>query len=78
VWATSSRPHPAAVKAVIALNVLWVAESLAAAALGAWSPSTAGTVWTVLQAGAVAAFAALQVAGLRRASYLTCGGRGGR
>jgi hypothetical protein len=66
VWATSSRPRPGAVKAIIALNAVWVAESLAVAALGAWSPSAAGTVWTVLQAGAVAAFAALQVAGLRR------------
>jgi hypothetical protein len=54
------------VRAIIALNAVWVAESLAVAALGAWSPSATGTVWTVLQAGAVAAFAALQVAGLRR------------
>ena len=66
VWLTSSRPRRGAVKAIIALNAVWVVESLAVAALGAWSPSTSGTVWTVMQAGAVAALAALQVAGRRR------------
>ncbi len=67
VWATSSRPRPGAVRTIIVLNAVWVAASLAAAAAGAWSPSATGTVWTVLQAGTVAAFAALQSAGLRRA-----------
>lgn len=62
------RPAPAAVLAVVAVNVAWVAASLAAAATGWQSPTTTGTVWTVLQAGVVAAFAGLQVSGLRRSA----------
>ncbi|GAA0652794.1 hypothetical protein GCM10009535_33980 [Streptomyces thermocarboxydovorans] len=57
----AARPHPPAlgVRAVVEANLAWSAVSLAALAL--WlSPSTAGAVWTVLQALVVAGFALLQ------------------
>ena len=56
-----------AVVPVVASNALWAAGSLAVAAAGTGGPTTVGTVWIVLQALVVAGFAALQVAGLRRA-----------
>ncbi len=59
-------PPRAAVVAVIAVNAGWVAASVVAALAGWGSPATAGTVWVLLQAGVVAAFAELQLAGLRR------------
>jgi hypothetical protein len=62
----ASRARPAAlpVRAVIEANLAWAALSLVALAM--WlSPSTAGGVWTVLQALAVGGFAALQYAALR-------------
>ncbi|USQ84346.1 hypothetical protein NFX46_11390 [Streptomyces phaeoluteigriseus] len=57
----ASRARPAAlpVKAVVEVNLAWSALSLVALAL--WlSPTATGAVWTVLQAGTVAGFAALQ------------------
>ncbi|MDT7840021.1 hypothetical protein [Streptomyces justiciae] len=57
----ASRPRPAAlpVRAVVEANLAWALLSCVALAL--WlSPSTAGGVWTVLQALTVAGFAALQ------------------
>jgi hypothetical protein len=70
VWetATSDRPAPAAVLAVIALNVLWVVDSLVVLATGAYDPTTVGAVWIALQAATVAGFAGLQAAGRKRAS----------
>jgi hypothetical protein len=56
------RPGRAGVTAVIAGNALWVIASLAAAIAGWQDPTTAGTVWIVLQAIVVAGFAELQVA----------------
>jgi hypothetical protein len=70
VW-LASRPvriAPAAAYAIVALNALWAAGSLVFAIAGWGSPSTAGTVWIVVQAVAVADLAALQLAGLRRGS----------
>ena len=67
VWAVAARPTPPAVVPVVAANALWAAGSLAVAAAGTDGPTTLGTVWVVLQALVVAGFAALQVAGLRRA-----------
>ena len=57
-----ARPAPTAlaVKAVIAINVLWAVDSVALAVLGGWSPTAVGTAWIVAQAGVVAGFAALQ------------------
>ena len=69
VWLVAARPEPnvAAVRVVIAANVLWVIDSAALIAFGWGSPDTAGIVWTALQADVVALFAALQAVGLRRA-----------
>jgi len=62
--ASRPRPAPGGVKAVVDLNALWAALSVVA--LVAWlEPTTAGTVWTLLQAGTVAGFAGLQWAALR-------------
>ncbi|MFD2090837.1 hypothetical protein [Blastococcus deserti] len=70
VWAVGSRGRVpvAGVEAVICLNVLWVAASVAVAVADLGSPSVVGVVWIHLQAAVVAAFAALQIAGLRRRS----------
>ncbi len=67
VWAVGSRPRidPRAAGAVVVVNLLWALDSVALAATGWGSPTTAGTVWIVLQAGVVGAFAALQWLGLR-------------
>ncbi|WP_210572215.1 hypothetical protein [Streptomyces sp. GESEQ-4] len=62
----ATRAHPAAlpVRAVIEVNLAWAALSLAA--LGLWlSPTTAGAVWTVLQAISVAGFGLVQYMALR-------------
>ncbi|MFI5801962.1 hypothetical protein [Streptomyces sp. NPDC051561] len=56
----------AALTAVIAANLLWVALSLVVAVFGALSPTGVGTGWIVLQALAVGGFAGLQYAGLKR------------
>jgi hypothetical protein len=68
VWSVAAREQisSVAVIAVIAANVLWVVDSLLYAALGWDSPETLGTVWVVLQALAVAGFAAFQAFALRR------------
>lgn len=64
----AGRPLPApgvAVRAVVEANLAWAAVSFAALAL--WlTPTTAGAVWTVLQALVVAAFALLQHGALRQ------------
>ncbi|KES08831.1 membrane protein [Streptomyces toyocaensis] len=62
----AARRHPPAlaVRAVVEANLVWAAVSVAALAL--WlSPTTAGAVWTVLQALTVAGFAVLQHMALR-------------
>jgi hypothetical protein len=56
-----------AVLAVIDANVLWAGASLLVLALDTFTPETAGQVWIAVQSVAVAAFAALQWIGLRRA-----------
>lgn len=68
VWVTGTRrtiPR-APVLAIIAGNAAWAAGSVVAAIAGLGDPSTAGTVWMVLQAVVVAGFAELQLTGLRR------------
>jgi hypothetical protein len=62
VWTVASRPQvsPSAALVVIALNVLWAADSIAFLATGVSDPTTAGAVWIVMQAIVVAGFAALQ------------------
>ncbi|GGS40475.1 hypothetical protein [Streptomyces violaceus] len=62
----ASRRHPPAlgVRAVVEANLAWTVVSLVALAL--WlTPSTAGAVWTVLQALTVAGFAVLQHTALK-------------
>ena len=68
VWlvGAGARISAAAVEAVVVANVLWAIGSVVAVATGFGSPTTVGVVWLVLQAVVVAAFAALQLAGLRR------------
>jgi len=62
--AARARPAALPVRAVIEANLAWAALSFVA--LGLWlSPTTAGAVWTVLQALTVAGFALLQHAALR-------------
>ena len=48
------------------VNVVWAIGSVAVVALGWFDLTTTGEVWTILQAGIVAAFAALQLMALRR------------
>ncbi|MEU3744482.1 MULTISPECIES: hypothetical protein [Streptomyces] len=62
----ASRPQPPAlgVKLVIDLNALWAVLSVVA--LFAWlEPTTAGLLWTPVQAATVAGFALLQWTALR-------------
>jgi hypothetical protein len=65
--ATRPRINRSAVVAVIVLNLLWVADSIALVALDWYDPTTGGAIWVVLQALVVAGFAALQAYALRRA-----------
>jgi hypothetical protein len=58
--------NPAATKAVIALNALWTLGSVLAVVTGAAEFTTIGAVWAIAQALVVAAFAELQIMGLRR------------
>ncbi|GGM17102.1 MULTISPECIES: hypothetical protein [Micromonospora] len=70
VWLVGTRPAVSrgAVGLVVAVNVIWVVESLVAAAtgLGLGDPSVIARVWIVLQALVVGLFAVLQLMGLRR------------
>jgi hypothetical protein len=66
--ATRDKVNRTAVQAIIALNALWVLDSIALVALGWYDPTTGGSVWTILQAGVVAGFAALQAYAIRATS----------
>ncbi|MEV5830085.1 hypothetical protein AB0L25_31405 [Spirillospora sp. NPDC052242] len=68
VWAVSvpARPNRLAVTAVVEVNLLWTVLSVVTVALGWFSLTTAGAAWAVLQAIAVAGFAAVQYTALRR------------
>ena len=65
--AAAPRPARAAVLAVVAGNAIWALASVVAAGAGWGDPTTAGTVWLVLQALVVAGFAALQLVAVERA-----------
>jgi hypothetical protein len=58
----------AAVWAVIALNLAWIAESLWVAFGGRFAPSGFGVAFILLQAAVVAVLAELEFTGVRRAS----------
>ncbi|MFF5785946.1 hypothetical protein ACFY8P_13400 [Streptomyces sp. NPDC012693] len=65
----AARPQPpaAVVKLVVDINLLWAVLSVVA--LVAWlEPTTAGLVWTPLQAATVGGFAVLQWTALRAAT----------
>lgn len=51
---------------VVDANVAWVLASIAVAAVDPFELTTAGTVWVLLQAAVVAAFAAAQARELRQ------------
>ena len=51
---------------VVGANIAWAAGSIVAAIAGWGTPDTVGTVWIVLQAITVGAFAELALIGLRR------------
>lgn len=56
------------VRAVIAVNLLWVVDSVLVLAVFGLSPTPLGTAFVLAQAAAVAGFAALQYVALRRAA----------
>jgi hypothetical protein len=62
VLMVGSRPQisPSLALAVIAVNVLWAADSIAFLAGGLSDPTTFGGIWIVMQALVVAGFAGLQ------------------
>jgi len=65
--ATRPEISRAAVTGVIAVNVVWVVDSVLLLAVDGFSPTLAGQLVVAFQAAGVAALAALQYAGLRRA-----------
>jgi hypothetical protein len=69
VGVVATRPTIArgAVYAIVLANLGWVVASVAVAGAGWHSPTTAGTIWILLQAVVVAGFAALQSAALKKA-----------
>ncbi|WP_406283146.1 hypothetical protein [Embleya sp. NBC_00896] len=70
VWriGTPGQPNRNAVRTVIALNLVWMADSVAMALAGWFDPTGLGTALIVLQAIAVLGFADLQLFGLRKAN----------
>jgi hypothetical protein len=72
VWyvATRVEVNRRAVAAIVALNAIWVVDSIVVAATGAYDPTTGGSIWIVLQAVVVAGFAALQAYAMRQASQM--------
>ncbi len=68
VLATRRTVHLGAARAVVAVNVLWVVDSVAAAVVGWGSPTAVGTAWIVLQAVVVATFAGVQLRAVRASS----------
>ncbi|MGW0249220.1 hypothetical protein ACWDYH_21575 [Nocardia goodfellowii] len=68
VIANPATPNIPAARGVATLNTTWVAVSLIALSTGALDLNLAGSIWTVLQAATVGAFAALQYLGIRKAS----------
>jgi hypothetical protein len=78
VWLVATRPaiSRGAVLAIAGANALWVIASLTFAGAGISSPTTAGTVWIVLQALVVGGFATLQAATAGGAGAARQGGQG--
>lgn len=57
-----------AVLAVISLNLLWVADSLALLMLGWFAPTGLGISFVLIQAAAVLALTMMEMAGLKRST----------
>jgi hypothetical protein len=68
--AASAEPPRPLVQAIIALNALWVLESIAVLLLGWLQPTAAGAAFIVAQAVVVAAFAAAEFLGLKHSCAL--------
>jgi hypothetical protein len=58
--------HRLATQAVIGLNMAWTLASILAVVTGLLEFTTIGAVWAIMQALTVAAFAELQIIGLRK------------
>lgn len=71
--ATRPRVSERAGWALIVCNALWAVDSFALLATGWVSPTALGTAFVAAQGAAVAAFAWLEYAGLRRATRLAAG-----
>ncbi len=71
--AVSKRPAVARMTLIdiIGINVLWVAASIGLLVSGHLAPTVLGVAFVGAQAAAVSVFAALQIAGLRRAANHT-------
>ena len=68
-WLGTRRPVSRLAVGLIADgNIVWVVASVSVVAFGWLGLTTAGTVWTLMQAALVAGFAALQMAALKRRS----------
>ena len=66
-WLGTRRPVSRLAVGLIADgNIVWVVASVSVVAFGWLGLTTAGTVWTLMQAALVAGFAALQMAALKR------------
>ncbi|MFC9893408.1 hypothetical protein ACFVMC_06920 [Nocardia sp. NPDC127579] len=61
-------PNTSAAHGAVLVNAAWVALSLIALLTGTLELNLAGSVWTVMQAATVGAFAALQYLGIRKAA----------
>ena len=68
VWIVGTRREipRGPVYAIVGANAIWAVDSVVMAIAGWGDATTAGTVWILLQAVVVAAFAELQLAGVRR------------
>ena len=70
-WAASRRiVHGGLVWAIVAINLAWSAESVLMLVTGFLQPTLLGYVFVVAQAIVVAAFAQLEMLGLRRSERL--------
>ncbi|MGQ0838308.1 hypothetical protein [Actinokineospora sp.] len=64
--ALSKNPSRAGTMVIIDANLLWAVASVVVAVFGLMDANTIGTVWTIMQAGTVGGFAALQLYALKK------------
>ena len=71
VWLMrAGSPSAIGVRAVVAINLAWVAASAVLLISGLVDPTPLGTAFVIVQAAAVLVFAELQIAALRRTARL--------